>query len=215
MPKRFPALNSVGPGYETEGRENFDHVVQFNFDYSDVDANIRSIKKEIQDLGYELRQTFKTIGGSGSGRGSKGFYVSPKVAASFDKIEGGLLDSTFRVLPDGEQIQNALQPAIQQIGQDGKATMQRYANRVDTGLMRGSIRYSTRKYKTKYTVNIGWTQLWYKYFGFQENGTKSVPPMRSVLRTYLELTPKVQNFMSRFIRSYTRSGSNGGGASYQ
>jgi hypothetical protein len=216
MERRFPSLTAARyGGYSTDGKENFDAVVQFNFDYSDVDATVREVKKEVEDLGYELKQTFKALGLSGSGRGGKGFYVSPKAAASFDRVETGLLDSTFKVLPDGDRIRNALQPALQDLGKDGKATMQKYANRIDTGLMRGSIKYSTRKYKTKYTVNIGWTELWYKYFGFQENGTKSIPPMRSVLRTYLELTPRVQNFMSRFIRSYTRRGNNSGGATYR
>lgn len=216
MERRFPSLTAARyGGYSTDGKENFDHVIQFNFDYSDVDSTIRTVKKDVQDLGYELKQTFKGLGVSGSGRGNKPFYISPKASAGFDKIETGLLSSTMKVLPDGERIQNTLQPALQELGKDGKATMQKYANRIDTGLMRSSIRYNTRKYKSRYTVSIGWTQLWYKYFGFQENGTRSIPPMRSVLRTYLELAPRVQNFMSRFIRSYTRTGPNAGGATYR
>jgi hypothetical protein len=64
-------------------------------------------------------------------------------------------------------------------------------------------------------VTIGWTELWYKYFGFQENGTKNINPMRSVLRTYMEMLPRFRDFASKFIINYRRTGKNAGGVNYR
>lgn len=215
MPRRFPSISTNGgPGYDTEPREDFDHIVEFTFDYSDVDATVRDVKKQLSDLGFEIDKTFKAAGVPRSKRGGGAFYLSPKKAQQFGNVEGGVLSSVIQFLPDGDGLKDALQPSMTQIGEDGKIIMRKYANRVDTGLMRGSINYRTSKLKSGYRIRIGWTQLWYKYFGFQENGTRNVPAMRSVLRTYLEMLPRVRGFADKFIRSYTRSGGNRGGATY-
>jgi hypothetical protein len=104
---------------------------------------------------------------------------------------------------------------MRQIGEEGKQTMKKYANRIDTGRMNESIYYSTRKLKGSYVVRIGWTKLWFKYFGFQENGTENIRPMRSVLRTFLEMQPRVAAFANKFIRGYSRTGRDAGGVNYR
>ena len=216
MPSRFPSISANGGvGYETDDRADFDNVVEFRFDYSDVDNTVREVRKQLSDLGYEIHKTFKAMSIPTSRAGNKNFTISAKISAELGRSDAGIMRYDIAMLADGERIANALAPGITQIGQDGKATMKKYANRIDTGLMNSKIFYTTRRLKNSYIVRIGWTELWYKYFGFQENGTKSINPMRSVLRTYMELLPRVRDFATKFIANYKRTGKNAGGVNYR
>lgn len=202
---RFGELRTMGYGaaYDTSGKDQFDSVVEFVFDYSDLDKASRQVKKELSDFSYEISKAF---GGTTKSRGKRDnlFYLTNK------QIEPFISDSknpseSFNLLPDGVQMTLALKDGMQQMGREGADTMRKYVNRIDTGRMKASVTYNTRSRSNKYVVRIGWTQLWYKYFGFQENGTQTgIRPMHSILRTYIEMLPRVQNYMSRFTRSYTR-----------
>lgn len=201
---RFGELRSMGygAGYDTANKENFDTQVEFVFDYSDLDRTSRQVKKELSDFSYELSKAFNATKNS---RGKKDnlFYLTNK------QIKPFITDSKnpseqFNLMPDGTQMTLALKDGMQAMGREGANTMRKYVNRIETGRMKGSITYNTRSYSNKYVVRIGWTQLWYKYFGFQENGTRTgIRPMHSVVRTYIEMLPRVQNYMSRFTRGYT------------
>ena len=216
MPSRFPSISANGGvGYETDDRADFDNVVEFRFDYSDVDNTVREVRKQLSDLGYEIHKTFKDMSTPISRAGNKNFTISAKTSADLGRSDAGIMRYDIAMLADGKRIADALAPGISQIGQDGKATMKKYANRIDTGLMNNSIFYTTRRLKNSYVVRIGWTELWYKYFGFQENGTKSINPMRSVLRTYMEMLPRVRDFTTKFVANYKRTGKNAGGVNYR
>lgn len=216
MPSRFPSISANGGvGYETSGKEDFDNVLEFRFDYSNIDNGVRDVRRELSNLGYEIHKTFKKSGIPKTRSADRQFTISPKLSAGLEQSDAGIMRMVIPVIPDGRRISDALAPAMGQIGQEGKETMKKYANRIDTGLMQGSIYYKTRRLVKSYVVTIGWTELWYKYFGFQENGTKSIRPMRSVLRTFLEMQPRVISFADKFIRSFRRTGSNAGGVDYR
>ena len=200
-------------GYSTDGKDNFDTSVEFNFDYSNVDTTVRQVKKELSDLGFKIDKTFSNAGIPKVKAGGM-FDISPK-AKTVSRSQAGAFSRTIEMLPDGKRMTDSLAPAMKQIGLEGKSTMKRYANRIKSGTMNRSIIYRTDKGKDSYSVKIGWLELWYKYFGFQENGTRNIPAMRSAYRTYLEMLPRVRDFASKFIRSYTRTGKNPGGANYK
>lgn len=215
MERRFPSLMAARyGGYSTDGKDGFDSSVEFRFDYSNVDTTVRDVKKQLSDLGFQIDKTFGKAGIPKSRTGSGMFYISPQTRA-VSKSQGGVFARTIEMLPDGKRMTDALAPAMTQIGVEGKATMKKYANRIKTGLMNDSIIYRTKKGKSSYSVSIGWLQLWYKYFGFQENGTRNVPAMRSTYRTYLEMLPRVRGFAAKFIRGFARTGKNPGGANYK
>lgn len=199
---RFDRLRTSGPGYETGDKDKFDYQVEFVFNYSDLDKASRKVKEELSDFSYELSKAFKATGNS---RGKKNnlFYLTNKQIEPF-LGQGKNPSEQFNLLPDGVQMTLALKDGMQGMGREGANTMRKYVNRIETGRMKNSITYNTRSYGNKYVVRIGWTQLWYKYFGFQENGTsRGIRPMHSIIRTYIEMLPRVQNYMSRFTRSYT------------
>jgi hypothetical protein len=200
---RYPRLRTSGPGYETSDKDLFDTQVEFVFDYSDLDRTSRQVKKELANFSYDLSKIFKSTGNS-SGKKNNLFYLTNK---QIEPFTGGAKNpsETFNLLPDGVQMTLALKEGMQGMGREGANTMRKYVNRIETTRMKNSITYNTRPYSNKYVVRIGWTQLWYKYFGFNENGTRTgIRPMHSIIRTYVEMLPRVQNYMSRFTRSYTR-----------
>jgi hypothetical protein len=216
MASRFPSISANGSvGYETDDKADFDNVLEFRFDYSDVDNTVREVKKQLSDLGFEIHKTFKELSIPTQRTANKQFTISPKISADLGRSDAGIMRMDFAMLADGKRITDALAPAMGQIGLEGKQTMKKYANRIDTGLMNNSIYYSTRKLKNSYVVRIGWTELWYKYFGFQENGTKNIRPMRSVLRTFMEMLPRVNAFASKFVINYKRTGKSAGGVNYR
>ena len=215
MERRFPSLMAARyGGYSTDGKDSFDNSVEFTFDYSNVDTTVRDVKRQLSDLSFQIDKVFSKAGVPQSKTGGGMFYISPKVGNASTSRDG-VFSRQIELLPDGNRIRDALGPAVTQIGVEGKSTMKKYANRIDTGLMNDSIIYRTSKGKNSYTVRIGWLEIWHKYFGFQENGTRNVPAMRSTYRTYLELLPRVRAFADRFIRGFSRTGKNPGGASYK
>lgn len=201
---RFGELRSMGygAGYDINGKQNFDYRLQFEFDYSDLDKKSRQVKKELSDFSYELEKSFGRLNlGSKSNKDYVGFSEAKFAASTSSKNP----KQSFNLLPDGVQMTSALKEGMQGMGKTGADTMRKYVNRIETGRMKSSITYNTRARDNKYIVSIGWIELWYKYFGFQENGTRNgIRPMASIFRTYIEMLPRVQNYMSRFIRSYTR-----------
>nr|DAW17370.1 MAG TPA: hypothetical protein [Caudoviricetes sp.] len=201
---RWPKLRSENsPGFETDGKDGFEHKIRIVIDYSNADSTVREVEKIFSDFSYDLKTIFKSID-IPTGKTDNLFYVNPGPMLNYDISRDGVLDELIRVVPDGERTRAALRSGVQQIGADGKATMQKYVNRIETGRMKESIKYATRGDKKKYIIDIGWTELWYKYFGFQEMGFKNVPPMRSLMRTYAELLPRTQKYLSRFMRTYTK-----------
>ena len=199
---RYPRLRTSGPGYETTDKDLFDTKVEFVFDYSDLDRASRKVKKDLADFNYELKQSFNRLGlKSKANKDYIGFSEAKFASASVGRNPS----EQFNLLPDGVQMTLALKNGMQEMGREGADVMRKYVNRIETGRMKGAITYNTRSYSNKYVVRIGWTQLWYKYFGFQENGTRTgIRPMHSIIRTYMEMLPRVGNYMSRFTRSYTR-----------
>ncbi len=216
---KFPRLRTSGPGYETTGREAFDHKITIEFNYEDLDVKSREVKKAVSDFSEFVYSMDKKYGIKKAGKGM--FDISMKAAksAGTGATRGSRTGLTIPLLADGLRIQQAIKPAMGQMGQDGKRIMTEYVNRVDTGRMRSNIRYNARARGNKYIVNIGWTELWMKYFGFQENGfwvggaartgpSKKVNGMYSVMRTYMQMLPRIQNYTSRLYREYTRGDGN-------
>lgn len=206
---RYPRLRTSGPGYETSNRETFDTQVTIEFDYSQLDFSSRDVKQAVSDFSKYVRELDKKHGIRKAGT-NIAFDVSPGAASAVASSgqQGDRSTLSFPLLADGLRIQQVLKDQVGAIGQDGRKIMRGYANRRETGRMNESIRYNARARGNKYVINIGWTELWYKYFGFQENGTLNgvggIKPMHSVIRTYMQMLPKIQNYTSRLYREYVR-----------
>lgn len=182
-------------GYETTGKDEFDTQIDISFDFSDFAVKTREAKAGLVDLAYRLHKEL-----DGSDRSGKQYgFISPKSVSKKD-IES-VISRTIK-LPNDAEIYQDINEFAKNLSALGKNVMSNYANREDTSLMRNSIYGTTKGTKYKITSSIGWTRLWYKYFGFQENGTATIKPMRSVLRTYMDITPDVRQDVALYMKNF-------------
>lgn len=182
-------------GYETTGKDEFDTQIDISFSFSDFSIKTREAKAGLSDLAYELHKQL-----SGTGRSNKEYgFISPK---SVSRAEVQSVISKTIKLPTESEIYEDISKFAVNLSELGKNVMKNYANREDTSLMRNSIYGTTNKSKYRITSSIGWTRLWYKYFGFQENGTGTIRPMRSVIRTYLDIMPDVRQDVSLYMKNF-------------
>lgn len=203
---RWPRVSGInGPGYDTEPRDGFDNSIEFTFDYSGLDASTRQVKKELSDLAYQFYKISNQLQTNG-----KGFIYPTK------KIENVRTLSTLKLstkmFGSTEQLESDILAIAGIAADEGKKTIKKYiGGRIETGRMKGSVYGRVYKRKGYIVARAGWLDLWYKYFGFQENGTKRVSPMRSMLRSYLELSPEIIKTMNYYFRNYaTRSNKSSG-----
>jgi len=171
------------------------YKLRFVFDYSDVDRKIRDVRKALQQMGNEIYKASKSVRTSNS---TFGVWIESTPPKAF-------VNNTMRALlpANAEQVQMALTPVAQEFGIRTKDTMRKYVNRIDTGRMKQEIRYKITKRNLKtLTVEVGWIRLWYKYFDYQERGTRGVRPMHSIFKTRMEAQRDFQQTYSRFVRNY-------------
>jgi hypothetical protein len=184
--KRWPDVRMTGPGYETTGRERFDNSVEFIFDYSDITIKSAQVEKQL----VELSQAFRDI--------SKSSNKQMKIRTI------GSMPLPIKMLPESATIEKDMSAFAQIVAADSKRTIKKYiGDRIDTGRMIGSVYGRTNKSAGKITARAGWLDEWYKYFGFQENGTVHVSPMRTILRTFLEVSPQIIKSMEYYLKNYS------------
>lgn len=196
------------PGYETNGKQNFNHKVEFKVDYSDYSLNAKEVDSILSQDGKLVKDFYKFIKRPSTGTSGKTFFmeIEPRVEKFLLKTD--LPGTSTTALPDGYKMGIALQNTLSELGKRGKGVMRKYVIRNETGLMQREIRYEARKRKDYSTLEIGWIRAWHKYFGFQEDGFnnwrtgKRVEGMRSVLRTALEMAPRFQREIAATVRKY-------------
>lgn len=182
-----------GAGYDTVGREKFSHKVEFSIDYSDVELGKKEAEMLLRGFKKELSNSMRGI------KTSNGFvYADSDFSDAYD------MSATIELISD-KVLERDAYIIAKDIAAESKDTIKKYiGSRVDTGRMKGSVYGRTRKEKGRIVAEAGWLDLWYKYFGFQEDGTQSISPMRSMLRTYLEVAPEVQKTFSWYLRDFVR-----------
>lgn len=176
----------TGPGYETTGRERFDNSVEFSFDYSDIEGKAAQVRSQLA----ELDAAFKNIA---------------KSKSNLVKVRNiGTMELPINSIPNSDRIAADMNKFATIVASDSKSAIKKHiGDRIDTGRMIGSVYGRTTKTAGKVTARAGWLDQWYKYFGFQENGTVHVSPMRAILRTFLEISPEITKSMQYYIKNYS------------
>ena len=185
-------------GYSTEKTPDIDYKLRFVFDYSDVDVTARKVRSEVTKMGNEIyklnkvKKTSKHLGG---------------IWIETTKPDEFVNEAMRAILPaDGHQIQVELTKDAQALGEMARDVMKKYVNRVDTGTMKREVRYKITKRDMKtLSVDVGWIRLWYKYFDYQESGTRAVKPMNALFKTRMETEPQFYKIYSKFTRTYVLS----------
>jgi hypothetical protein len=200
--RKYPALRS-GDAYTSESKDEFDHSVSITFNYGDVYLGIDEANKIAGEYFKAVTKDFQGALNSNQFRGiikptikSPGTYSATVLFPSGFKKQ---IDSDIRAIATiaademKKEIKNVIRTAP---GAKG-------AGRIDTGLMLNSVvgrRTAYSKSQGKITVTAGWLDVWYKYFGFQEEGTvNGIKPMRAILHTAMGIFPA----MYKTARMYT------------
>lgn len=180
-----------GSGYDTVGREKYDHKVTFTFDYSDVNIGVQKARDLIGDFGKQIKDEMKGI------KSSNGFIFADSNFKNYP-------NATIQIMSD-KVLAADMYALGKETSLEAKSVMKKYiGSRVDSGRMKASVYNKTTRNKDRVVAEAGWLDLWFKYFGYQEEGTRFVSPMHSVLRTYLEIAPQVQKSVSWYIRNFIK-----------
>jgi hypothetical protein len=200
MPRKYPPLRS-GDGYTSGDKDNFDHSVSITFNYGDIPIKI--------DEANKLAQTYL-------GKVTKDFQSALKDVSKdnllLSSVKGGTIGA--KLLFPGEY-KKKMESDISEVGKIFASEMKeeirnvisrapgaRGAGRIDTYRMFDFVqgkRTSWDREKGILTVSAGWLTNWYKYFGFQENGTYQIKPMNAISHTAMVSFAEAY----RFVRMYT------------
>ena len=188
----------TGPAYDTN-KGPFQYKIDVEFSFDNVDKSLRQVRRDIvemNDIAFRVGQQLKKT--------DQGYGVY------IDSITGGKNKAKpidFVLPQTGPETSPALEKTLKNIGEEGRSIMKKYM-RVDSGKMKQEVRYiQRRRGNQKAEVQVGWVRTWYKYFAWQEFGTRTgIKPMNSLARTYMELLPYANRQMSKFTRKYFLEG---------
>jgi hypothetical protein len=200
MPERKKRIYDFSlPAYSTAGKEDFAYKVVYRLDFKDYEKSIREMRRSIKDMNQASRELTKKLNKTNRGYG---VYISANQVA--DRSGFGNEFITME-LPGADEYSAELAPFLKEVGEMGRDIMKnKYATRHETGLMNKEVRYRQARPGEGFAgVEIGWVRRWHKYFGFQEEGAGNIPPMRSILRTSMELQSKkkeIDQVYSKYFR---------------
>jgi hypothetical protein len=188
------------PGYSTNRKSaQSETKLVFELDYSDYDRSINKARKETQKLSKEIASVAKFINKSG-GNGKYG-----QVRIMQGDLSMFAKSISTRLLPAGTvDMQIQAKKAMKPFAKELTELMRDFVNRVDTGKMKRNIRYriTSDGYIKKLRIEVGWVRLWYKYFDYQESGTKFIVPMKALFNTRLRGERMFDDAVRSFYRDY-------------
>lgn len=191
MAKRFESRSTrarFGDGYSTEQNKRgggvFRSEASIAFTYKDADESLAAGKEEFAKLFRSLK----------ANKDVKIYY-----------------GRAMEELPVFDSWRKTIKYRVRDIAVQTTALMKEemlrgIGGRIETGTMKGAVRGRTEKSNPRQEVSrVGWLDLWYKYFGFQEEGTSTgIKPMRSILRATVKgriFAAKELSKMARDLRS--------------
>jgi hypothetical protein len=173
--------------------------IVFELDFSDYDKSINKARKETQ----KLSQDIKSIANYINSKGGNGKYGQVRI------MKGDLSlfakEISTRLLPAGTiDMQIQAKKAMKPFAIEVRELMRGFVDRVEFGTMKKNIRYkiiSTGSIK-KIRIEVGWVRLWYKYFDYQESGTRFIVPMKAMFNTRLRGEKMFDDSVRKFYRDY-------------
>lgn len=198
MPERKKRIYDFSlPAYSSADKQDFRHKVTVRFDFKNYDRSIRDLRRSVQETNRSARELTKKLNKTNKGYG---VYISAKQVSDRSGFGNEMINLE---LPGADELSAKLAPFLSEVGQKGKEIMLKYASRKETGLLRKEIRYKQDRPGSGYAqVEIGWIRSWYKYFGWQEEGTVSIPPMNAILRTTVELDSKASGIPQMYSKYF-------------
>lgn len=199
----------TGEGYSTN-RSGADDTFQVTIDFADFTQSMNSAKLYLGNFINDVYAQAKK---------NPGKNISNKmISIQLETDENGAAEyrAAIKSAYNTERFRDAvyadLAPDLGRIGVDNVRDGIRnpatapVSFRYDTGDMYNAVDFRKQKTANGISVTVGWTRKFYKYFDFQERGTKSVGPMRAIQRGYRKTATKTPEKMLQFMRNYTEKG---------
>tara|TARA_B110000879_G_scaffold62502_1_gene87755 strand:+ start:406 stop:1014 length:609 start_codon:yes stop_codon:yes gene_type:complete len=193
-------MSNSEPGYsKNRASASGPTKLVFELDYSDYETSIRKARNYTADLSYDIMKWGKFI----NKHGGKGKYGQVRIMQGDLAMFGDAIST--RLLPAGTiDMQVQAKKAMKPFAVELTELMRGFVDRVDSGDMKRNIRYqmiSTGSAK-KLRIEVGWVRLWYKYFDYQESGTRFIVPMKALFNTRLRGERMFDDSVRKFYRDY-------------
>lgn len=126
------------------------------------------------------------------------------------KVENGKITTQLPVITEWRKV---MKYGVRSLATDTTAYMKQemlngIGGRIVTNTMKGNVKGRTdRSTAAREVSRVGWLDLWYKYFGFQEEGTvNGIKPMKSILRAAVKGRLFAAKGLSKITRDLRSSG---------
>lgn len=185
---------------QRRGGGMFNYEVRFILKHSKADKSIES-----------LRRNFAAGARGAKGKNNISFQFNKGIASTGQELANGwkrAVNTELRSM----MVANTAQMKQEMIN----------FSRKDTGRMRKAIRGRTTSTPDAHISEVGWLDIWYKYFGFQEEGTmgnqgrpvgpryagghfniKGIRPMRALNKTLTRGSYRMNANLSKFSNNIT------------
>lgn len=200
MARSYPPLRD-GEAYTSGNKEQFDNAVKIVFNYGNLAVGAQAANK-LAD--HYLKAINKDFAKALSAKDMPGLIKPTVKSGSYKQIL--LFPADFK-----QQISADLAEAGKIFAQEMKGEIKRVISttagrrgpgRIDTSRMFDFVfgrRTFWDKEKGVLEVSAGWLDTWYKYFGYQEEGTFQIKPMNAISHTAMLAFSQA----SKFARMYT------------
>jgi hypothetical protein len=199
MARSYPPLRD-GEAYTSSSKEEFDNAVKIVFDYGDLTVKAEMANKIADKY---LRAINKDFAKALNDKSLQGLIKPTVKSGSYTQVLLFPADFKQQVAADlnaaGKIFAEEMKGEIKQV--IATTAGRRGPGRIDTSRMFDFVfgrRTFWDKEKGVMEVSAGWLDTWYKYFGFQEEGTYQIKPMNAISHTAMLAFSQA----SKFARMY-------------
>lgn len=166
----------------------------FTIEKSNFIAGAKQTGKALTDMQREINANFRSKGYSVKTT-SNAYGANITVKALTDALEDSTQEWAKIVAAGGKA-------RFKEVIKSAPNIVKPSPGRIDTHLMLNSVRGTTTRRKYESTVEIGWTGTYYRYFSFQEDGTRNGPmPMHAIPKTAKYITNEFNRSFGRILQS--------------
>lgn len=203
--------NRSGEGYNTN-RSSSRYKFEVNVEFGKFDRTMAEAKREMKKLISTIEKDFlKSMKTKSKRTGFIRSYSEVKPGSDVSTF-GSTIDSQLKSEKFTKSLYDNFATDVGKLGvanvrvgiQNPMKSPKKF--RYETGTMYDSVDFKKSKSVSRISVSIGWNNRFYKYFDFQERGTRYVGEMGALTTGYRKTIPQAYRLMSRFMNNYTEKG---------
>lgn len=193
-------------GYSaTPPNKGGNQAVVFTIDKSGYYKGARDTGKALDSMQRRINSELRKSGSSGR-RINVNFDIGDNTLISHKviRVVDGVVDAAVRDF--AKQLASSGKQFFKDVVRTAPNRVKAQSGRVDTGFMLNSVSGSVNDKKDLMQIGVGWnlngSGKYYRYFSFQEDGTRSGPmPMRAVPKTARFMAAQFKQGMGRAMKT--------------